>query len=331
MFNRESAPPDPDRTAQDDAARAAAQSTGLGVRYVSHPASLPNAQAPPPDATPPWSPSERFAAPGPAQVAMPLPDVTLPLAPSLPNLDADDGGPAPEPTVAWPAPVDAPQPARAHRARGSDDKLASLWIAEPVGLAASPAPARGKRLVVALCVVAGVSLCGGVAAMLTRRDMPAAPSIAATFNAPMIVLRASLGGQVTDVAVQPGQAVRPDTPLLTIRTTNADADFAVLAHVNGVVRSVETQTGAGVRPGAPLLRVSDCDHAFLTFGAGAALRAGQSVQVRLPNLPPAVAVVRASAGLTEPPDSLVAPLPAAALGGACPVGDVAAVSAAGGG
>ncbi len=315
MFKRESVPPDPDpaRPAQDDAVHAPPQSPALGVRYVSHPAALPNAPDPRASgSTPPWSPSERFAAP----VGRPAPDMAPP--------------PAPEPAVAWPAPGEAPQPSRARNARGSD-KLASLWVAQPIDLSA-PAKGRGRRLVVALCVLAGVSLGGGVGAMLlTRRDTLPAPSVAATYNAPMIVLRASLGGQVVDVAVQPGQTVRPDTPLLTIRTTNADADFAVLAHVNGVVRSVETQAGAGVRPGAPLLRVLDCDHAFLTLGVGVALRAGQAVQVRLPNLPPAAAVVRPSAGWTEPPDSLVVPLPAAALAGACPVGEVAAVSVAGGG
>ena len=412
--------PDPDRPAEHDATGAAPQpepapspmppsmgSLGLGVRYVSHPASLPSVPDPPPPApalalSPPWSPGERFAPPGPAQVGMPVLDMTLPadpkppemlaggesaapgqlpLAASLPVLDAiaphappqphprtmfaaaDDAGPstsepatieepagaqaapvpappasdAVEPAVAWPEPGAAPQPARVRRGRGSDEKLSSLWVTGPIDHYAPPAPAkarppRRRRLVVALCVVAGVSLGGGVGAMLLgRRDSVAAlPSVPGTYNAPMMVLRASLAGQVIDVSVQPGQTVGPDTPLLSIRTANADADFAVLAHVNGIVRSVETQTGVGVKPGMPLLRILDCDHAFLTFGPGVTLRAGQPVQVRLPNLPPTAATVRASAGWTEPPDSLVVPLPAAALGGACPVGGVASVSVAGG-
>jgi multidrug resistance efflux pump len=106
-------------------------------------------------------------------------------------------------------------------------------------------------------------------------------------------------------------------------------DLPVKAGVHGVIRSLEARAGTMTAAGVPLVRMLDCDHAFLTVGPESKLRAGQAVQVRLPNLPPVPATVRQSAGIAEPPDSLViATAPGAFVGqlsGSCPIGATASV------
>ena len=89
-------------------------------------------------------------------------------------------------------------------------------------------------------------------------------SIAAVFNAPMMVVRASLTGKVMTVTAVTGQMVEPQSLLLTIRASSGGADQPVLAGVHGVVRSVETVPGAELAAGSPLVRLQDCDRAFLT-------------------------------------------------------------------
>ena len=132
---------------------------------------------------------------------------------------------------------------------------------------------------------------------------------------------------MTVVAVNPGQVVDPRSPLLTIHTADpANPDKPVLAGVHGVMRSVETVPGADLSAGSPLVRLHDCDRAFLTVPPGAKLVAGEQVRVTLPNLPVLTGTVRPSAGMMEPPDSLVVGVPSGALGTACPVGATAEVS-----
>ncbi len=285
------------------------------------------------------------------------------------------GGSAEPPLYGWPR----------VSAEAAPRKLASLWNAEFVP---PPEPPR-RRIAMRWWLGAGMAVAAVAAsALLLPRVLATQPAVAAIYNAPMMVLRASRAGRVVTVAVAPGEAVDPGTTLLTIHTdpppdpeaagkrarldtararlaalddalaqpapsTEAGrtrvADLAVqrgaaaaeraaaqddldrnapkpgleipvLAGVHGVVRSLETQPGTDTQAGAPLVRLMDCDRAFLTVAPAADLRSGQAVQVRMPNLPPATATVRPSSGIAEPPDSLVIPLPAGALGGACPAG-----------
>ena len=306
-----------------------------------------------------------------------------------------------EPPVAWPEPGPPPSPPGFRPAPEGGDGRRRLWSAEPVrrpdtgaARAETGRPERRVRLAVIGAVAAVVIAGGGAALVLVRRGAVLPPAIVATYNAPMMVLRAASTGQITEIAVRPGQAVEPATLLMTIHTDpppdpaaasararldtararlaatddaltqpapateigrarfadlrqqrasaaaelaaaqdaadhltpKTGADLPVLAAVHGVVRSVETQAGASTTPGMPLVRLLDCDHAFLTMATGTALRLGQAVRVHLPDLPPAVATVRQSAGVAEPPDSLVVPLASSALGGACPVGAAAGVT-----
>ncbi len=283
--------------------------------------------------------------------------------------------------------------------------MAGLWAAEPTDAAdtgSEPRAGTGQRVIRrAAAIVAGLIILAG-AGLAVFLFLPSAfvsnmpPE--ATFNAPMMVLRATGPGRVASIAVQNGQTVEPNTLLLTIRTepqpdpaatllrdrleaaqahlaqldqalaqatptseaarariadlrrqraaaatdvaqlqdgvTNIPpvrpADLPVQAGVHGVIRSLEARAGEATAAGVPLVRMLDCDHAFLTVGPDTKLRAGEAVQVRLPNLPPVAAVVRRSAGIAEPPDALViATAPGAFVGelsGSCPVGATATVT-----
>lgn len=153
--------------------------------------------------------------------------------------------------------------------------------------------------------------------------------VSAVFNAPMLVVRAKVAGRVMTVPATAGQIVRPDSPLLTLHVDQADGpDRTIQAGVHGVIRSVETVPGADLAAGAALVRLQDCDRAFLTVGHATALQAGQTVRVVMPNLPPMTGTVRASAGVMEPPDTLVVALPAGSLATSCPVGTEGSVTAA---
>lgn len=342
------------------------------------------ASGPAGDAPLPPEPPRAAAASAPAALPDPSPAPAAEAAPVQP-----------EPAVAWPEPAGGQAAAQVRPAAEPPRPLASLWAAEPVEDGSTAEPNARARRRVAFAALAGVAVSAGTAAFLILPHGPAAePASAATYNAPMLVLRAARAGQVRDIAVRPGQAVAPASALLTLHANaapdpasastrvrletararlaalddamaqptpttdagrarladlrqqraaaaadavaaqdaadrlvpDAGTDTSVLANVHGVVRSVETQAGADASPGTPLVRLLDCDHAFLTIGVDSKLRAGDAVRVRLPDLPPAPAVVRRSAGLAEPPDSLVVPLASEALGGACPVGSTASIS-----
>ncbi|WP_158744744.1 hypothetical protein [Acidisphaera sp. L21] len=285
--------------------------------------------------------------------------------------------------------------------------MAGMWAAEPADAAAGhppqAAPGTGAGRIVRKAVPALVGVvvvaaaCVGIVKLLPHLFV-VNQTPTATFNAPMMVLRASGQGRIASIAIKNGQAVDPSTLLLTIHTepvadpaigllqdqlamaqaklsaldqsltqstpnsdsgrakladlrrqraaaandvnqfqdgiahipVKAPADLPVLAGVHGVIRSLEAQQGAATTAGLPLIRILDCDHAFLTIGSDAHLQVGQTVQVRLPNLPPIAATVRKSNGIAEPPDALViAPAPGAfvnQLSGSCPVGATATVT-----
>lgn len=305
-----------------------------------------------------------------------------------------------EDSLGWNPPKTAvPETRRAPQA------MAGLWAAEPVPSTAYVPPValasehgrlpRVAKLAATVTALAAVSL---AAAVLLPRLFSGGSAPVATFNAPMMVLRAANSGRVANVEVKNGQTVEPSTLLLTIHTeprpdpaesllqdrldaarmrltaaddalgqpipssdpgraklvelrrqrsaattdvaqlqdavanlpTKSQADQPVRAGVHGVIRSLEAQAGTLTVSGVPLVRILDCDHAFLTLPPGTTLKPGQAVLVRLANLPSVRAMVRASTGIAEPPDSLViAPAPGAfvnILGGTCPLGASATVT-----
>ena len=177
---------------------------------------------------------------------------------------------------------------------------------------------RRTALLLAGCGVAALVVVGVVALV---SPWVSGGGVVAVFNAPMMVVRAATSGRVTAVAANPGQMVDPRSPLLTIHTDDpTNPDKTVLSGVHGVIRSVETVPGADLGNGAPLVRIHDCDRAFLTIPPDTKLRNGDAVQVSLPGVPPFTGTVRASAGIMEPPDSLVIGLQPGAAGATCPVG-----------
>ena len=184
-----------------------------------------------------------------------------------------------------------------------------------------PPPLPKLRLGRTPALVAGVVLAVIVVAAVIGFLVSGGSGVSAVFNAPMMVVRAKVAGRVMTVAATAGQVVSPASPLLTLHVSDADGpDRTILAGVHGVIRSVETVPGADLAAGAPLVRLQDCDRAFLTVGRATSLRAGETVRVVLPNLPPLSGTVRPSEGVMEPPNTLVVALPAGALAASCPVG-----------
>jgi hypothetical protein len=136
-----------------------------------------------------------------------------------------------------------------------------------------------------------------------------------------IELRRQRDAAAADLAAAQEAAAHSVTP--------EPADQPVLAGVHGVIWSLEAQAGTDTVAGAPLVRMVDCDHPFLTVGNNSGLRAGDAVVVRLPDLPPVPAMVRAASGVAEPPGGLVVAPVAASLPRDCPIGASATVSPAG--
>ena len=210
------------------------------------------------------------------------------------------------------------------------------WLLEP-----APQPVRRLRIPVPVqlrrvrlgrrAALAGVAAILAVAGVALLTPLFGSGGISAVFNAPMLVVRAKVAGRVMTVAAMAGQIVAPDSPLLTLHVGDGDGpDRTIQAGVHGVIRSVETVPGADLAAGAALVRLQDCDRAFLTVGRATTLRAGETVRVVLPNLPPLAGTVRRSAGVMEPPDTLVVALPAGALAASCPVGSEGSVTASAG-
>jgi biotin carboxyl carrier protein len=105
-------------------------------------------------------------------------------------------------------------------------------------------------------------------------------------------------------------------------------DQTILAGVRGVVWSLDAQAGAKLKAGDPLAQLADCGRAFLVMqGAQSALKAGQTVLIRMPNVRPFHGTVRPSAGVAEPPNTLVVDPTGfnAAAPNACPVGATAEI------
>ena len=300
-----------------------------------------------PPLPPGWHPSEpRVEAP--VQPTPPkLPATAIPAAVDPPP------PPNPPPNPPWPLTAQAAalvEPARrpspAIRARGdllwpgapppapfaealpvADDP----WLGEPGDdeLLPAPRPPRQDLRRVGLLVAGLLVLVALIGAGL--RFLPdlvgVGRSVTAVFNAPMMVVRAAAAGRVVTVAATPGQIVEPKSPLLSIHVSDAvGPERPVLAGVHGMVRSVETVPGADLAAGAPLVRLQDCDRAFLTVPASAALHAGQQVQVKIADIPAVAGTMRASSGIMEPPDALVVGLPPGSVIGSCPVGASATVT-----
>ncbi len=105
-------------------------------------------------------------------------------------------------------------------------------------------------------------------------------------------------------------------------------DQPILAGVRGIVWALDAQPGTRLKAGDPLAQLADCGRAFLVVqGATSALRAGQTVLIRMPDVRPFHGTVRPSSGVAEPQNTLVIDPTgfAAAAPNACPVGVTAEV------
>jgi multidrug resistance efflux pump len=106
------------------------------------------------------------------------------------------------------------------------------------------------------------------------------------------------------------------------------ADQPILAGVRGIVWSLDAQAGGKLQAGDPLAQLADCGRAFLVLqGAPSTLKAGQTVLIRMPGVRPFHGTVRPSAGVAEPPNTLVIDPTgfSAASPNACPVGATAEI------
>ncbi len=125
-------------------------------------------------------------------------------------------------SLAWPPPAPS-EPGEAKRATPA---MAGLWATEPVvadgdnRLAQDNRPRMGRGARIAAIAAGAVVLVAACIAailvvprLLTQSSVPIA-----TFNAPMMVLRAAGVGRVASVQVTNGQSVQPATVLLTIHT-----------------------------------------------------------------------------------------------------------------
>ena len=221
----------------------------------------------------------------------------------------------------WPEPISVYADVQAE-----DD---GRWEAEPDVIPTRRQSVRPMLLRRGLAALAALGVLIGVVVLVVRIGalLLNEGSVTAVFNAPMMVVRAAVTGRVMVISANAGEIVDPRSPLFTIHTTDAiSPDRSVLADVHGVVRSVETVPGQDLTAGTPLVRIQDCDKAFLTIPATAKLSAGERVRVKLPNYPAVTGTMRASAGVMEPPDSLVVGLVPNAIPGACPVGARAEVT-----
>jgi multidrug resistance efflux pump len=134
-----------------------------------------------------------------------------------------DTSPEQPESLAW-TPPPKPVPGLSG-ARRTTPAMAGLWETEPADAqnAGSDSQAEtGRRVVRRVATVcAGLAVlaaASGAVLQFLPRAFVSNQIPAATFNAPMMVLRANGPGRVVAIAVQNGQTVEPDTLLLTIRT-----------------------------------------------------------------------------------------------------------------
>ena len=227
--------------------------------------------------------------------------------------------------------------------------LPRVFATRPLAMGVLNAPvmvlrAAGAGRVTEVSVTPGQTV-GPATALLTIQTAPPADPAAAVRRARIEAARTRLSALDHELAqpVSIGDAGR--TRVADLREQRAEAagelasaqeaaaqmppaqavDRPILAGVHGLVRSLEVQSGAETVSGLALIRLLDCDQAFLTVPHNANLRPGQAVRVRVPGLPVIAAQVRQSVGVAEPPDSLVIPVGASLLGGACPVGAAAVI------
>jgi biotin carboxyl carrier protein len=115
---------------------------------------------------------------------------------------------------------------------------------------------------------------------------------------------------------------------LAVTDGNAPSDQPIVAGVHGIVWSLDAQAGERLQAGDPLAQLADCGRAFLVLRDGASgLKAGHNVLIRMAGLRPFRGVVRPSAGVAEPANTMVVdPTGFAAVApNACPVGSSAEI------
>ncbi len=158
----------------------------------------------------------------------PLPEEPLPVEEA-----AAAEAPAAARAAYWaipPEPVedaDGALPAETSGAPRPTPAMAGLWSVEPApgttqdlgalprSQVVRPRRRRFAQLAAGIAILLGLCVAGVLVLprLLTSSGIPAA-----TFNAPMMVLRAAIVGRVASVAVTSGQSVEPSTLLLTIHT-----------------------------------------------------------------------------------------------------------------
>jgi hypothetical protein len=205
----------------------------------------------------------------------------------------------------------------------------------------TPAPPRPKRRTrpwatrpAGMASIAGAIVATALIFVVVPNMLATPPTLKTMFTAPMLVLRAAGPGEITNVAVSIGQPVEPATVLLTLHAGplsdagGGGADQPIRAGVRGIVWSLDAQAGAKLQTGDPLAQLADCGRAFLVMqGAPSTLKAGQTVLIRMPGVRPFHGTVRPSAGVAEPPNTLVIDPTGfnAASPNACPVGATAEI------
>ncbi len=258
-----------------------------GAAAAPEPPPAPAPEAEPfPSSAPAWFETEDFE---PVEFDPPLPEPVMASAEALQH--ARDPEPEPEPPRAWfetrgayapmeaasdatPAaatPQMAPAPAELPRKRPSLPPLQPRPApsALPADAPAWDAPKRRPGFVPAALkprgrwgwlpfgiVVLLLPAIGAAMAWLRPRPLTPAPpaSLAAVFNAPIMILRAAAAGHVESVAVAKGQPVDPGTVLLTIHTAPAPDPVAEtlaarLAAAKDRLASLDATLGQPMPPG----------------------------------------------------------------------------------
>jgi hypothetical protein len=216
-----------------------------------------------------------------------------------------------------PIPVDGRAPTMDYEAFRLHTPRQTTPVGKLAGLYASPTPSAAPKpkpearpwaarpAGIASIAAAAIAIVAAAVIFVVAPGMRGHPAPLKTmFTAPMLVLRAAGPGEVTSVAV------------------------TILAGVRGVVWSLDAQAGAKLQAGDPLVQLADCGRAFLVMQAApSTLKAGQTVLIRMPGVRPFHGTVRPSAGVAEPPNTLVIDPTGfnAASPNTCPVGVTAEI------
>ena len=201
--------------------------------FESTPEPEPEPEPAPAEAEPYLEPEPELPPVAEPATALETPPAEEPVAPVI--VAEPPVGPPPPQTAYWatdPEPATSADslawtpPATEPGGKRPTPAMAGLWSSEPTlatqDLSALPQdrvvrPRRRRwpRIAAGIAILAALCVAG---ALVLPRLLSTGTSAAATFNAPMMVLRAATVGRVASVAVTNGQSVEPSTLLLTIHT-----------------------------------------------------------------------------------------------------------------